>query len=111
MEALTQERKKALKDLTQKGSVVLFMKGTKESPRCGFSSKVVQILNYLNVDFVDFDVLEDVDLREEMKLFSDWATFPQLYVDGAFVGGCDIVTEMFQDGDLENLLKKERQVQ
>jgi monothiol glutaredoxin len=87
----------------QEHPVVLFMKGTPDQPRCGFSSTVVQILDHLGVDFVGVDVLQDEGLRNEIKAFSDWPTIPQLYVKGEFVGGCDIVKEMFQSGELKPL--------
>jgi len=84
--------------------VVLFMKGTKEMPQCGFSMQVAQILNYLGVDFKDINVLDDLAVREGIKAYSNWPTIPQLYVKGEFVGGCDIVREMFQAGELQPLL-------
>jgi monothiol glutaredoxin len=84
--------------------VVLFMKGTKTMPQCGFSMQVAQILNQLGVDFKDVNVLEDLGVREGIKAYSNWPTIPQLYVKGEFVGGCDIVREMFQAGELQELL-------
>lgn len=84
--------------------VMLYMKGTAMFPQCGFSARVVQILSHLNVPFKTANVLEDAELRDGVKQFSQWPTIPQLYVDGEFVGGCDIVTEMFQSGELEQLL-------
>jgi monothiol glutaredoxin len=84
--------------------VMLFMKGTAMFPQCGFSARVVQILSHLHVPFSTENVLEDAELREGIKTFSNWPTIPQLYVKGEFVGGCDIVTEMFQSGELETLL-------
>ena len=84
--------------------VVLFMKGVPDQPKCGFSSLVVQILDHLGVDFVGVDVLQDEGLRQGVKSFSDWPTIPQLYVNGEFVGGSDIVREMFQSGELKPLL-------
>jgi monothiol glutaredoxin len=84
--------------------VVLFMKGVPDQPRCGFSSICVQILDHLGVDFVGVDVLQSDDLRQGIKLFSDWPTIPQLYVKGEFIGGSDIVREMFQSGELKPLL-------
>ena len=83
--------------------VVLFMKGTPTFPQCGFSGQVVQILDYLGVPYQGVNVLEDADLRQGIKDFSNWPTIPQLYVKGEFVGGCDIVREMFQDGELQTL--------
>jgi monothiol glutaredoxin len=84
--------------------VVLFMKGTKAMPQCGFSGQLVQILQYLGVDYKDVNVLEDMGIREGVKSFTQWPTIPQLYVKGEFVGGCDIVREMFQQGELQDLL-------
>ncbi|MFZ4606712.1 MAG: Grx4 family monothiol glutaredoxin [Caulobacter sp.] len=86
-------------------AVVVFMKGEPEQPRCGFSAQVVQILDHLGVDFVGVDVLQSDVLRDGIKLYSDWPTIPQVYVKGEFVGGCDIVREMFQDGELKTLLE------
>jgi monothiol glutaredoxin len=87
--------------------VVLFMKGVPEQPRCGFSSLVVQVLDHLGVDFVGVDVLQDDGLRDGIKSFSDWPTIPQLYVKGEFVGGADIVKEMFQSGELKTLMAEQ----
>ncbi len=86
--------------------VMLFMKGNALFPQCGFSARVVQILTHLGVPFQTANVLEDAGLRDGVKQFSNWPTIPQLYVDGEFVGGCDIVTEMYQSGELETLLKE-----
>ncbi|GAB5438480.1 Grx4 family monothiol glutaredoxin [Falsiruegeria mediterranea] len=83
--------------------VVLFMKGTKEMPQCGFSSRVAGVLNYMGVDFSDVNVLADDALRQGIKDYSDWPTIPQLYVKGEFVGGCDIITEMTLSGELDTL--------
>ena len=85
--------------------VMLYMKGTPVFPQCGFSARVIQILTHVGVPFQSANVLEDAELREGIKSFSQWPTIPQLYVKGEFVGGCDIVTEMFQSGELETLLK------
>ncbi|MEM7047279.1 MAG: Grx4 family monothiol glutaredoxin [Pseudomonadota bacterium] len=84
--------------------IVLFMKGTPSFPQCGFSATVVQILNHLNVPYKSIDVLADPDIRQGIKEYSDWPTIPQLYVHGNFVGGCDIVREMFQNGELSDVL-------
>ena len=84
-------------------SVVLYMKGTKEMPQCGFSSKVAGVLNYMGVEFADVNVLADDTIRQGIKEFSDWTTVPQLYVKGEFVGGCDIITEMTLSGELDTL--------
>ena len=86
--------------------VVLFMKGTPQFPMCGFSSQVVQILDHLGVPYKGLNVLENEELRNGIKEFSSWPTIPQLYVKGEFVGGCDIVREMFQAGELQGLLKE-----
>ncbi|MFA9461854.1 Grx4 family monothiol glutaredoxin [Thiohalorhabdus methylotrophus] len=85
--------------------VVLFMKGTKDFPQCGFSGRAVQILQNLGVDFQDVNVLEDGNIREGIKEYSDWPTIPQLYIDGEFVGGSDLMLEMYQNGELEGMLK------
>ena len=87
--------------------VMLYMKGTAMFPQCGFSARVVQILTHMGVPFKTANVLEDMELREGIKQFSQWPTIPQLYVKGEFVGGCDIITEMFQDGELETLFKQQ----
>jgi monothiol glutaredoxin len=85
--------------------VVLFMKGTKMMPQCGFSSRVAGVLNFMGVEFQDVNVLADPEIRQGIKDFSDWPTVPQLYVKGEFVGGCDIVTEMTLSGELDQLLE------
>ncbi|MEO3473980.1 Grx4 family monothiol glutaredoxin [Roseomonas sp. CAU 1739] len=84
--------------------VVLFMKGTPVFPQCGFSARVVQILSHMGVPFAGVNVLEDMEIREGIKSFTNWPTIPQLYVGGEFVGGCDIVMEMFQSGELTTLM-------
>jgi monothiol glutaredoxin len=84
--------------------VVLFMKGAPDQPQCGFSALVVQILDHLGVEFAGVNVLQNEELRQEIKVFSDWPTIPQLYVKGEFVGGADIVREMFQSGELKPML-------
>jgi monothiol glutaredoxin len=86
--------------------VVLFMKGTPQFPMCGFSGQVVQILDHLGVSYKGLNVLENDELRNGIKTYSNWPTIPQLYVKGEFVGGCDIVREMFQAGELQGLLKE-----
>jgi len=91
----------------QEHPVVLFMKGVPEQPQCGFSAQVVQILDHLGADFVGVNVLQNDQLREGIKAFSDWPTIPQLYVKGEFVGGCDIVREMFQAGELKTFLEEQ----
>ncbi len=91
--------------------VVLFMKGTPDFPQCGFSGQVIQILNYLGVDYKGVNVLTDDDLRQGIKDYSDWPTVPQLYVKGEFVGGCDIIREMFQAGELQSMMTEKGIVQ
>ena len=86
--------------------VVLFMKGTPQFPMCGFSGQVVQILDYLGTPYKGLNVLDSADLRQGVKDYSNWPTVPQLYVKGEFVGGCDIIREMFQAGELQELLKE-----
>ena len=86
--------------------VMLFMKGTPDFPQCGFSGQVVQILNYLGIDYGSADVLSNPELRDGIKTYSNWPTIPQLYVKGEFVGGCDIVREMFQAGELQGQFEK-----
>lgn len=83
--------------------VVLYMKGTKEMPQCGFSSRVAGVLNYMGVEYTDINVLADENIRQGIKDYSDWPTIPQLYVKGEFVGGCDIITEMTLSGELDTL--------
>ncbi len=91
-------------EIIAKDDVVLFMKGTPLFPQCGFSSKAVAILEHLNVEFASVDVLQDMEVRQGIKAFSDWPTIPQLYVKGEFVGGSDIMTEMFEEGELHALM-------
>jgi monothiol glutaredoxin len=92
-----------IRETIQKNDVVLYMKGTKTMPQCGFSSRVAGVLNYIGVEFADVNVLADAEVRQGIKDFSDWPTIPQLYVKGEFVGGCDIVTEMALSGELDTL--------
>ncbi|MEM8629798.1 MAG: Grx4 family monothiol glutaredoxin [Pseudomonadota bacterium] len=94
-----------IKDAVTSNDVVLFMKGTKTMPQCGFSSRVAGVLNFMGVEFHDVNVLEDDDIRQGIKDFSDWPTIPQLYVKGEFVGGCDIITEMTLSGELDQMLE------
>ena len=93
-------------EIVNGNDVVLFMKGTPDQPRCGFSSLSVQILDQIEAPFVGVDVLQDEALRDGIKSFTDWPTIPQLYVKGEFVGGSDIVREMFQAGELQTLIKE-----
>ncbi|NNF90229.1 MAG: Grx4 family monothiol glutaredoxin, partial [Boseongicola sp.] len=92
-----------IKDTVTSNDVVLFMKGTKSMPQCGFSSRVAGVLNFMGVDYTDVNVLSDDALRQGIKDYSDWPTIPQLYVKGEFVGGCDIITEMTLSGELDQL--------
>ena len=96
-----------IKSHITENDVVLFMKGTSTMPQCGFSSRIAGVLNYMAVDFKDVNVLENPDLRQGIKDFSDWPTIPQLYVKGEFVGGCDIITEMTMSGELDTLFDSE----
>lgn len=89
----------------ENNDVVLYMKGNAIFPQCGFSAAVVQILSQLGVPFKDINVLEDSDIRQGIKDFTEWPTIPQLYVKGEFVGGCDIIREMFESGELQTLMK------
>jgi monothiol glutaredoxin len=93
-----------IKNDIQSNDVVLYMKGTPVFPQCGFSSTVVQVLTHLGVKFKGIDVLSDPSIREGIKQFSNWPTIPQLYVKGEFLGGCDIVREMYESGELQELL-------
>jgi monothiol glutaredoxin len=97
-----------IKKLIDENDVCLFMKGTPEAPQCGFSMAVSNVLKHLKVNFKSINVLEDENLRKDIKDFSDWPTIPQLYVKGEFVGGCDIVKEMFEKGELSNLFKSKQ---
>ena len=92
-----------IKETVTTNDVVLFMKGTKSMPQCGFSSRVAGVLNFMGVDFTDVNVLANDDIRQGIKDYSDWPTVPQLYVKGEFVGGCDIITEMMLSGELDAL--------
>ena len=92
-----------IKETVANHDVVLFMKGTKSMPQCGFSSRVAGVLNFMGVDFSDVNVLADEEMRQGIKDYSDWPTIPQLYVKGEFVGGCDIITEMTLSGELDTL--------
>ena len=95
-----------IKDNNSKDPVVLYMKGNPTFPQCGFSSTVVQILKHVGVNFQSYDVLQDENLREGIKSFSNWPTIPQLYVNNEFVGGCDIIREMFESGELKEYFIK-----
>ena len=99
------EIQESIKSVVESSDVVLFMKGTKETPQCGFSNAIVNILSFMNLDFKDVNVLDDDDLREGVKIFTDWPTIPQLYVKGEFIGGCDIIQDMYKRGELSEVLK------
>lgn len=92
--------------LIDENKVVLFMKGSKDFPQCGFSAMTCRILSQLGADFKDVNVLEDMEIRQGIKDFSDWPTIPQLYINSEFVGGCDIIKEMFEAGEIQELLAK-----
>ena len=101
------DAKERIDALVKANDIVLFMKGTVLFPQCGFSSRAVAILDHLNAQFETVDVLQDQEIRQGIKEYSDWPTIPQLYVDGEFVGGCDIIREMYQTGELQQLLAKQ----
>nr|WP_093992285.1 Grx4 family monothiol glutaredoxin [Flavimaricola marinus] len=103
---MTNPAETKIKDTVAANDVVLFMKGTKMMPQCGFSSRVAGVLNFMGIEFADVNVLEDADIRQGIKDYSDWPTIPQLYVKGEFVGGCDIVTEMTLSGELDTLFEQ-----
>ncbi|MEB8386003.1 Grx4 family monothiol glutaredoxin [Rhodobacteraceae bacterium KMM 6894] len=98
--------KTQIEETVKANDVVLYMKGTKEMPQCGFSSRVAGVLNFMGIDFADVNVLADETIRQGIKDYSDWPTVPQLYVKGEFVGGCDIITEMTLSGELDTLLEQ-----
>ena len=95
-----------IKKTIEANKVVLYMKGNKSMPQCGFSSKVAGVLNYIGVEYEDVNVLADEGVRQGIKDFSDWPTIPQLYVEGEFIGGCDIITEMALSGELDSLFEE-----
>ncbi|MEM8577816.1 MAG: Grx4 family monothiol glutaredoxin [Pseudomonadota bacterium] len=97
------DAKTRIQETINASDVVLYMKGTKSMPQCGFSSRVAGVLNYMGVDYTDVNVLADDEIRQGIKDFSDWPTIPQLYVKGEFVGGCDIITEMTLSGELDTM--------
>eukprot|EP00475_Leptophrys_vorax_P022766 TRINITY_DN30988_c0_g1_i1.p1 TRINITY_DN30988_c0_g1~~TRINITY_DN30988_c0_g1_i1.p1 ORF type:complete len:180 (+),score=21.40 TRINITY_DN30988_c0_g1_i1:93-632(+) len=105
-ESLTPELKSALDKFVAENKVVLFMKGTKQFPQCGFSNTCVQILGAINAPFEAVNILENDQLRQALKEYSSWPTFPQLYIDGEFFGGCDITIEAFQSGELKETIEK-----
>jgi len=103
---MTDDAHTRISDTIRANDVVLYMKGTRDMPRCGFSSRVAGVLNFMGVDYKDIDVLTDDAIRQGIKDYSDWPTIPQLYVKGEFVGGCDIITEMTLSGELDTLLEQ-----
>ncbi len=102
------EIKEKIKNLIDNNQVCLFMKGTPDAPQCGFSMAVSNVLKHLNVNFKGINVLEDENLRQGIKDFSDWPTIPQLYVKQEFIGGCDIIKEMFEKGELKKFLEEKK---
>ena len=102
------EIKDEIKNIIEKNDVCLFMKGTPDAPQCGFSMTVTNVLKHLKVNFKSINVLEDENLRQAIKEFSDWPTIPQLYVKKEFVGGCDIIKEMFEKGELKKLFEEKK---
>jgi len=105
---MNENTKEKLNNLINNSEVCLFMKGTPEVPQCGFSLAVSNVLKHLEVNFTGINVLEDSEIREGIKVFSDWPTIPQLYIKGEFVGGCDIVKEMFEKNELQKKLKEKK---
>ena len=105
---MNENTKEKLNNLINNSEVCLFMKGTPEVPQCGFSLAVSNVLRHLEVNFTGINVLEDSEIREGIKVFSDWPTIPQLYIKGEFVGGCDIVKEMFEKNELQKKLKEKK---
>lgn len=104
--ATYEEKKQEIEQDIKNNKIMLYMKGNKIAPQCGFSAQVVHILNLHKANFETKDILADQDLRSAIKEFSDWPTIPQLYVNGEFIGGCDIITELHENGDLEDVLNQ-----
>ena len=102
---LTPELKEKIDNLVTQNKILVFMKGNKLMPQCGFSNNVVQILNTLGVEYETVDVLEDFDIRQGIKEYSNWPTIPQVYLNGEFVGGSDVMIEMYQNGDLQEMVE------
>ncbi len=102
---MTPESKEHIEQLVNGNKIVVFMKGSKMMPQCGFSNTVVQILNVLGVPYQTFDILADPELRQGIKEYSNWPTIPQVYINGEFVGGCDILIELYQSGELQQLVE------
>ena len=99
---------KKIDTMIESDDVVLFMKGTPDFPQCGFSANVVGILNYLGINYQSYNVLDDIELREGIKVYSEWPTIPQIYIKKEFIGGCDIIKEMFEKGELKKLLTEKK---
>jgi monothiol glutaredoxin len=102
---MTPETKARIDQLVQNNKVIVFMKGNKLMPQCGFSNNVVQILNILSVDYETVDILQDQELRQGVKEYSDWPTIPQVYINGEFIGGSDIMLELYQNGELQQIVE------
>jgi monothiol glutaredoxin len=105
---MKEETKTKINDLIKKNTICLFMKGTPDVPQCGFSMAVSNVLKHLKVDFTGVNVLDDAEIRDGIKIHSDWPTIPQLYIKGEFIGGCDIVKEMFESGELKKVLAEKK---
>tara|TARA_B100000686_G_C16677555_1_gene910028 strand:- start:116 stop:451 length:336 start_codon:yes stop_codon:yes gene_type:complete len=105
---MNDEIKQKIENVVNKNDVCLFMKGTPEAPQCGFSLAVSNVLKHLEVNFKGINVLEDQEIRDGIKIYSDWPTIPQLYIKNEFIGGCDIVKEMFDKGELQNKLSEKK---
>lgn len=103
-ENLSPELTQRFDEMLKKDKVVLFMKGNRQMPQCGFSDAVVKVLNFHGAEYETYDVLSDPEIRSGMKLYSEWPTFPQLYVKGEFIGGCDIIMEMHEKGEIQGVL-------
>ena len=101
---LSEKVKNKIENSIQKNDVCLFMKGSPDAPQCGFSMAVSNVLKHLEIKFTGINILEDSDLRDGIKVYSEWPTIPQLYIKGEFIGGCDIVKEMFENGELQKIL-------
>lgn len=101
---MTNSKFSEIENLIQNNNIVLFMKGYKEMPMCGFSGTVVHILRNLDVDFKDINILDDQEMRQAIKEYTDWPTIPQLYIKGEFIGGCDIIRELYSSGELKKIL-------
>jgi monothiol glutaredoxin len=102
---MTPETKARIDQLVQNNKVIVFMKGNKLMPQCGFSNNVIQILNILGVSYETVDILEDQELRQAVKEYSDWPTIPQVYINGEFIGGSDIMIELYQKGELQQIVE------